>query len=364
VAVALGATIDVSINGTSKLVLAPSGATTGDSSKRFSTFIALPSFGSFYISVEDKTDLEKVGTGGSFTGSFSASGIIGGSSFFCLGLLGCSTPYTYSAIFSAEGSATSSGGATTGQFSESESGSYTFYYSVEEHDPSGTVVATTDFSSLTWSSGLLQQASVTAGDNALQWQVNTGTGTDNFVVNITMITSQQSGTLNLQNSFINPKQIETVIDITGYTYASPVNNLVLVLYSSIINANVSGTISSTTGAVSAGTGSNAVYVAFSGSAVVDGKYKSLGTDAVTTTEVSSGEFAGGSDSVGTVTGSFSDSVKIVYAKHTISFPAGAEAISYDPKSGYGTQPNYSGAESRAAGFLGALLMTLVMLLAF
>jgi len=154
-----------------------------------------------------------------------------------------------------------------------------------------------------------------------------------FEVIVTFISSDVVGEINYQGSpidaIVTPKTIESIIEINNYPYKSSSNSLSLSISTATGNFQVVGSASASN-LISGTDVSNQVYFALSKDAVINGN--SQGVSISTFTQVSAGSSYIEGQAKGKYGGSFS-SLTV-----TVSFPAGATHIVYDPTIGQGTPP--------------------------
>jgi hypothetical protein len=203
--------------------------------------------------------------------------------------------------------------------------------SIQEISSSNTIVATYNFSSLSWiAPTVLNTADSVRGLVSASFTTSISGGT----IAITVAASAVLGVLNNGGAIITPSALETFFEVNGYTYASSSNHLRLTFYFIQVSGSA-GVVSEQT--VTAGSGAAQVWMTASSTAQVSGS-----SQGVTVSGMSDGTI-----DVSQIPNSLIISQINSYShlhtevrKITVDFTANATAITYDPTVGYGN-PNYS-----------------------
>jgi hypothetical protein len=211
---------------------------------------------------------------------------------------------------------------------------------IDEVDASGNVVKTVDLSQVTFNQASSGPTTDPTGNVHFGWMANTPNGASNgALVNFTIIHSSVLGKLNL-GATVSPKATEIVVAISGWTYANAANSLRLTFHTAFYTGSYNGSVANAiTGVVATGTGVNQVYVEAQGNAQVNGNtasvtvtvnaQASLSTDIKNKIAYLAAIFSAYTDTIGSAT-------------HTVTFPAGASSIVYDPSTGF-EKPQGNGA---------------------
>jgi len=237
------------------------------------------------------------------------------------------------------------------------------FVSLTEKDPSGTVVQSMPLTgTLLGLTGMIWQKS-DSGDSGdgLKWATVTGTSSlspyGNLVINITFFVTDKVGVINLANTVVTPRTLETVVTINNWPYVSNSNHLTLMTGV----ATASGSLSGSSTDFITGTGVNKVYAALQGTAQVSGSSANIQITASVGTDWS--PLGTAADTIkNAVTAKYGSSANIVF--FDIDFPAGASAIVWDPTFGQGDQlvvATSSAASVAVAGIFIALAALLALL---
>ena len=207
----------------------------------------------------------------------------------------------------------------------------TIFSRIDEVDGNGNVNKSTLFGDLNWSKGTYQND--TTGQ--LSWITFTSSGNP-FTVYITFAVSKVVGKLNPGGSTLTPQNMETIIELEGYQYANQNHHLNLVLYIAAAASQVANAFTNTQTLI-AGNGDSEAYLKFSNQATVDGKTVNVDVSGYADQNVDLSE-SGNSyiqDQLKT-----NSNLQVTSRLVTISFPAGASSIFYDPSMGF-SAPNSS-----------------------
>jgi len=199
------------------------------------------------------------------------------------------------------------------------------FLNVLEKDSNDNIVNTRYLGSLFW---VLESSNVADGLRTVTF--SGVTVEDKFKIYITFILSDILGKIDYGNAIVTPKSVESIIEIDNYPYKNPKN------YLSIVVGVVSGSSSlqayASATAVQSGSGEDQVYVAFANNAQINNVTTQVKVDAVVTNS-----------------STLQNQNLVIQAQmrykagfdvrlFTITFPAGASAITYDPTMGSGTPP--------------------------
>lgn len=215
------------------------------------------------------------------------------------------------------------------------------YTYLNEVDPSGNIVTPMSLTSRTWSSsGVLTYGSELSSIN---YTTTIGTTQIRFVV----IASNVLGKLNFADAPVSPKTLETVIEIT-HTYQNPLNHLELGIGVTTVDADMRGN------AIITKKGDSNVYLTMAAHAIVNGTVGDADVAAY---------------AAGTIEGSLIDiwfNALIGTKRDTyvtsVSFPAGATTILYDPAVGQGEKILFGAAPKGVLPSLILLVAVLCLLL--
>jgi len=230
------------------------------------------------------------------------------------------------------------------------------YLKLIEQDAKGNVVQN---SSLMYTYDLLklspyfpyvQTESSTSG--SLKWvtfQAQWTNPTQPWTFSLSWIVSDVLGLLNQGNAVLSPKSLESVVSIQNWPYLSSSNTLSLVI------ATATGQGSSQDSAYVTGTGVNQVYFNVNKNAVVGGTLTPVQISGYT-----KGDFQadlGNADMQAQVVGKYGAQASLQLV--TVTFPAGASDIVYDPTIGVGSVP---GTTSASPTFTGYVIITIAFVL--
>jgi hypothetical protein len=231
------------------------------------------------------------------------------------------------------------------------------YASIQEVTPQGNISQTLQLKSMTWS-----MESSNTGNGSLRYASFLGTSSSqpNLSVRVTYVVSDVVGVLNVAGqAVVTPKSLESIIQISNYSYADSQNFLRL-------NIGV-GTAASTVSAqgslvrLVSGDGQNSAYFTVDGTAQVNGQP----TQVSIVTQATSKAGFGNDNLAGQVNSKYEGSAdfKIV----TVSFPPGATEIILDPSIGAGSPPPQiqsgdSSATSTEQGGVSGLVPSLFLVL--
>jgi len=213
----------------------------------------------------------------------------------------------------------------------------TAYTRLIERDPSGNQVAALAMSSalgnllnintFTWN----KIEGSTTGDVKFVTIRGTDSRRAGFSVLITFAVSSKVGILDYGNTPINPRTLETIIEINGWPYASPSNTLSLEVV-----AGSGGGSTTATGRLFSSVASSKVYLRVASGVSVDGR-----DGAVSTSAWADASFDADLPSLGLLKAQAESAIAgaINLKKTEIKFPAGAAKIIYDPTLGQGEPMN-------------------------
>jgi len=244
------------------------------------------------------------------------------------------------------------------------------FLGISEVDASGAIVTNMSFIGTAGLLGNLVWArvenSLALGASAgLNWVTYQGTMSSqaNLAINVTFLTTDRVGVVNVASTVVNPRSLESFVSIKGWTYASTSNHLVL--RTAVVTG--SGSLDGSGRLLSTGTGVNKVYASFAASAVVSGN-----SATVTVTGSATADFgilgAAGAAIQNAVTAKYGAQASLHVFE--TAFPAGALDVVWDPTWGQGDQlvstaaapPGSSASSLTIASFFVALLALLALLL--
>jgi len=245
---------------------------------------------------------------------------------------------------------------TSANVTASEAYIGTSFISLNEVTPNGTTVATIPLVDLLWS---ISGQSITGDPKYITFQGKNIIFYPNLVVSISFVGTAHVGLLNVGTvSVVTPNSIETVVNITNFPYNSVANSVKL----NIGVASQASTVTVTT-----------QYTQFSGGTGNGATFFSLNNQVLAGGTVQPAKISGFVDVDDTATLANSDIVAQATAKYaaaasfkivSVTFPAGASSIVYDPSTGSGAPPpaivGTSGANGITVSF--ALLILLITLL--
>jgi len=207
---------------------------------------------------------------------------------------------------------------------------------VEEKNPAGTVVRSINFKACTWNVG---------GGNDTTGRLRYLT-VDTFLcanlvfgetVSFVFFISDTLGMVNLGNGVtatVTPKTLESVVTITNWKYADNANSLSLV-YGTVTGAMAeSGSIAAGSGNVlTTGSGNNQVYAQYARFASINGVNGNVKISHVGLANISAIVEDANHNAV--LTAVYKGIGGVEAKQTTVSFPAGASKIVYDPTVGSG-----------------------------
>jgi len=220
------------------------------------------------------------------------------------------------------------------------------YISLDEVSPAGATVQTIALNSFLY---------------ALQPDSNTGTGglryvnfkgtKNNLAVTFTFVVSSVVGVLNVVgNGIITPKSLETIITIANFPYTSTANSVRLNMAVGTASASVLAQTSVTH--LTSGTGTSGVFFTLDHTASVGGA----------ATPVTISAFVDGQGSASLQNDQLAAQVTAKYGGTaafklvSVTFPAGAANIVYDPTMGAGATPPTSGSRMILPSFLSIVIL--------
>jgi len=216
-------------------------------------------------------------------------------------------------------------------FTVSSSIVLTSYISIVEKDASGNVVRTLNLKDLSYnadsgSDSSLHYITFNAANNILKQVLKSGEA-----VSLTFLISEILGTVTIGSvttPVVTPKTLESIIQISGWSYASSTNYLTLVTGVGIGTSQSSGSGGVT---LSSGNGDNQVYVDYADSADINGNSQSVTVNKSSSTDVSF--ICDDTGFTGYVSSVYRGSVSWNIVE--IKFAPGASSIVYDPTAGIG-----------------------------
>jgi len=139
------------------------------------------------------------------------------------------------------------------------------------------------------------------------------------------------GVVNYGNTIVGPKSIESIIEIQNWPYQSTANTLSLVLGVATGSAQAQG------GTLTSGSGNKQVYFSVANQATVSGQLQDVSLSGYTTGEFDT--YFDDDDIQTQLSAAYTGeaSVNVI----TVTFPAGASDIVYDPQVGVGQKPQNS-----------------------
>jgi len=197
------------------------------------------------------------------------------------------------------------------------------YIFLTEKNPSGAVVKVQSLaqeivklgSYFDWDIGGAQS------NGGLKWATFTGGPTgQSWKINLTFVVSDVIGVIDYAQAIVSPKSLESIVQITNYPYQNAGNTLSLTIGIATGSANAQGSI------IVSGSSQNKVSFAVSNTAIVDGSTRSISVSSF-----SSGDFDtdfGDSNLKAQLDDKYSGNAEIKLV--TVTFPAGANNIIYDP----------------------------------
>jgi hypothetical protein len=240
-------------------------------------------------------------------------------------------------------------GANQWDFSVSTASNFlgTRFHSIQEVNPSGTVVRTEYLALYVWAVTDFSQAGASVHYVTLTGQRLLGINT--LVVELTFMVPESLVNVTLNSlaggTLVSPTGVETLIgiDASKYTYASTSNNLNLVAYVATGSVNINRNRNSTVNAAGGSAGVNNFVTSGSGSSQIVFRSAATisangNTSPVTVTFTANTDFSvfNGSDLQTQVQAKYSGSATLTAVN--IPFPAGATTIIYDPTITAGVDP--------------------------
>jgi len=241
-----------------------------------------------------------------------------------------SFPYSYVAYFSDSVGWDITGNWATSSVNSSEGFVASAFQRIIETDVNGNVVAN---QSLAYSddvvAGFTWDGPDTATTNGeLSWATYTGSqGSGSWTVSVSYVASDVVGVINQAGATVGPKSLESIVEISNWPYQSPNNTLSLVIAVASGSASISGN------SFVSGSGNSAVYFTASSNALINA--------ALTPVKVSAfvnGDFntdINDSNLQAQLQGKYGAQINVKLV--TVTFPAGAADIKYDPTVGSGQQ---------------------------
>jgi len=253
-----------------------------------------------------------------------------------------SAPSTYVSYFDANVAKNGSNPFTGILFSAAAAFMSNTYLRINEVDEGGNVVQTKSLvDAYTVTDSNLQDGGVSS--ITLKYVTLLGS----FSFQLTSVFTNKVGTLNVTGSpLITPKSVETVIQISGWSYTNTANRLMLVMGIGSLSVSASGSAT-----FSAGADATGVFFTLSESALVDGSTGSVSISGLGT--ITASDF-GNADLAAQV--SLKYGANASFKTVNVTFPAGAKSITYDPSIGAGANPPSS---ATTIGLFSALLLALL-----
>jgi hypothetical protein len=219
------------------------------------------------------------------------------------------------------------------------------YCSLVEKDPTGKVVTSTDLSA----SFLLTYAiSAVTTSGHLKWITLTGTSSSKWTIALTFVSSDILGVLENGGVVIAPQTLETIVTIANWPYASSANTLSLVMGVATGASTISGDLLVSRNSTSQ------VYFRVAQQAKIDGTTKGVSVSAYQTGSFDT--YFADDDIEGQLETKYGANYNVYFT--TVTFPAGANNIEYDPSAGAGTVPPSS--QSPACRTTVSILATLFL----
>jgi len=246
-------------------------------------------------------------------------------------------PGTFMAYIKASGSAKiGTDGTTLSKFDYTAAGGFilTAYVRLDEKDTSGNVVRSIKLKDLLWST---QNGS----NNGLHYV--TVSASNIFIlkggesIQLSFLISEKLGIVDFGSvsTPVTPKTLESVVQISGYNYATSTNTLTLV--TGVVTGSAGATFDGVS-TVATGSGDSKVYAIYSNDVDISGK-----PGKVTIKTTATAQFTDISDdavSQAVVKGVYSAGIQAKIIE--VTFPAGAPNIIYDPSCGAGEPLGASG----------------------
>jgi len=260
----------------------------------------------------------------------------------------------YPIVYLAYWSAALSFGAGTdwGNLDVSEASGFIAHSYVElvEKDPTGKVVANAALKQEILPGSLQYDLSDPTTNGHLKYSSLTGSSSAPWTFELTFVVTDVTGVLE-GGAVVVPKSLETIVTVSNWPYKSTQNSLSLVMGVATGSSSYDGSV------LVSGSGFNKVYFQVANEAVVDGSKKGVTVSAFTKSDLTTNF---DDSSIETqLQGKYSGNVDVNLV--TVTFPAGAANIEYDPSIGAGATPPNSSA-STVVGSL--FLLGLIMLLHF
>jgi hypothetical protein len=257
-------------------------------------------------------------------------------------------PQSYLAYWSADVSYTKSTDFSTLDVNTAKGFIAHSYTTLIETDPSGNTVAISSLRHSLLPTGLQYVVSDTDTNGGLQWITLTGTDLgEPWTFSLTFLVSKVVGVVNVGDAVVSPKSLETIVSIQNWKYKDPKNQLNLVM------GVATGSSSIQDGQLLvSGTGDDKVYFKLAKSAVINGNKQGVTISSFKESDISTNF----NDNIkAQVQGKFQKNydVKLV----TVTFPANAADIVYDPSVGAGDVPP---AATSSSSTLTASLFGIVM----
>jgi len=340
------------------------GVTTGEYDFRETIVWLIPidiGIASYTLAGYASAEVTATGSESNGTGSLQVNGdlIIGAVKFYT-GTVPVSYLGYIDAQFNANKQVDALSGTDVTSYNYSAAGGFilTAYQRIEELDPSGNVVRTLTLKDLVWdvtggnsTDGYLHYVTLNAQNPLFQTLLKSGES-----VTMTFLVSEILGQVSVAGVTVDvtPKTLESVIQINGWSYTSSSNNLAFVA-----GVGTGSSAGDSTGSVTvaSGSGNNQVYANFAHQAMVSGTWKDATVTATSTSDFSlvTDDASIQAQASSVYKGSYN--LQVV----TISFPAGAESIVYDPTQGSGT-PLPGSNNSANTLFFVVLLLAIVILI--
>jgi hypothetical protein len=228
------------------------------------------------------------------------------------------------------------------------------FISIDELFPNGTVAYTVPLGGLAWA---IVDQSVTGDVKYITLEGKDLIFYPGVTVRISYIVANRVGLLNVGPvSVVTPKSIESVVNITNFPYKNAGDSLRLNLGVATQAATVlvTGQYTHLTG----GSGNGATYFSLNKQAVVGGQVQPVSISAFVTA-TSSAQIQNG-NIVGQVTAKYGAAANFQLV--SVTFPAGATTILYDPSTGAGAPPPAITGSANSFAVPLALLFLMVILL--
>jgi len=221
------------------------------------------------------------------------------------------------------------------------------FYGISEVNANGQIVKNFTLNNLVYSGTATVQTDSTGNIKYAQF---TASGASGETYTFTVLASQVLGKFQY-GAILTPKSVNVMIEIDNYKYQAATNHLQLTYYAGYATTNYNGSFSVSGNYLASGTAPNAAYIATSTQASINGAMTTV--TATVNTNLNPEVFTSSAQVFGNYFSKVSPSFGAAVV--TVSFPADAETIIYDPTTGF-EQPSNSGAALGVSAILVASLI--------